>query len=280
MPKLSRPTEPFNGVAAGQTAVANLSIGLSYHQLALSYSGIASLAQLTNIRIKANGQTVQNYRSGTEIDKYNQYEGRAAASGILVIDFDRFNLRTRRQQELTKLGTGFRFNDTRPTAALPNPEYNPNPITSLTVEMDINALATSPLLSMMAIQTAASPTGVLKKVRQFQQIATGAGVVEKADFPKGDAINQVFFTTAEISSLTVERDLFQSFQRSATQNNLFQTAGVRTPQSGYYVYDPTEEGNGEEFLQTAGVQDLRFKSTYDDAETTPISVVYLGNLER
>ena len=122
----------FEGVAANQTATLRLPIGFTFHQLYISYGGTFTLAQMTEIRVVANGQTIMRLDSGAVLDDYNTYEGRAAASGILCIDFDRYNLRTRAGEEFTALGTGF--------------PQDPTPLTTLSVEIDIGG-ATNPTLS-------------------------------------------------------------------------------------------------------------------------------------
>ncbi len=102
---LTRKMPSFSGVGAGQTATCRLPIGLSYHNLLLTYSG-ATLAQLNEGRLVANGEVIQRLVELTKLDTFNQFEGRAAASGVIVLDFDRYNLNTRPARELTKIGTG------------------------------------------------------------------------------------------------------------------------------------------------------------------------------
>ncbi|HHJ14270.1 MAG TPA: hypothetical protein ENJ79_07815 [Gammaproteobacteria bacterium] len=257
----------FEGVAAGNTATLRCPIGLTYHQLLLSYSGV-TLAQMDEIRVLANGEVIHRYTSGSQLDSLNQFEGRAAASGVIVIDFDRYNLRTRRAEEVTGLGTG-------------DPD-DPTPITTLAVEVDINSAATGPALSAKAVQSPPQPVGIIKKVRQFTYTAAASGDYEIADLPKGDIINKVYFgnhATVVYNSLKIERDNFVVFERTVAENELIQTDGVRVPQADYVVYDPTENGHGAEGLTTAGVNDLRFTLNLTNAGSVPTTVEYLGPLE-
>jgi len=254
----------FEGVAAGQTATCRLPIGRTYEQLLITYSG-ATLAQLNELRIIANGEVIHRITELTKLDSMNQYEGRAAASGVIVFDFNRFNMRTRAGEEFTGLGTGV-LDD-------------PNKITTLSMEIDIDAAAVGSALSVKAIQSAPRPVGQIIKTRQYIYTAGAAGEFEISDLPKGDTINKVYFGNHAANVYTkvvVERDNFIEFERSVAENEVIQTDGVRTPQAGYVVYDPTESGNGSESLGTAGVQDLRFRLTLTNAGQVPVTVETIG----
>lgn len=258
----------FEGVAAGNTATLRCPIGLTYHQLLITYAGV-TLAQMDEVRVLANGEVIHRYTSGTQLDALNTYEGRAAAGGVLTIDFDRYGLRTRRAEEVTALGTG--------------DPADPSKITTLSVEIDINAAAVGTALSAKAIQSAAQPVGIIKKVRQFNYTVPGAGDFEIADLPKGDIINKVYFGnhgTVASTNLKCERDNFVVFDRTVAENIVVQTDGVRVPAAAYVVFDPTENGHGAESLETAGVGDLRFTLAAGAAGALPVTVEYLGAIER
>lgn len=273
MPLLTRKMPSFEGVAAGQTATARLPIGLSYHQLLLAYSG-ATLAQLDEIRIVANGRVLHRFATadgssgGQVLDKINQFEGRAAANGILLVDFNRHNLLTRDGQEVTRLGTG---KTSKETGAVE--------LSTLTMEVDINAAAVNPALSLKAIQGAPAPAGVVKKLRHFVYSASGAGDFEIADLPRGDLINKIVIHSTNVNSLKVERDNAVIFERDTAENNLVQADGKRVNVAGLWVYDPTEKGYGADSLVTKGVQDLRLTLNMAGADTLPITVEYLGGIE-
>lgn len=254
----------FEGVAAGQTATCRLPIGRTYEQLLITYSG-ATLAQLNELRIIANGEVIHRVTELSKLDSMNQFEGRAAAGGVIIFDFNRFNMRTRAGEEFTALGTG-QLDD-------------PNKITTLSMEVDIDAAAVGPALSAKAVQSAPRAVGQIIKTRQYTYTAGAAGEFEISDLPKGDSINKVYFgndAVIGITKLVIERDNFIEFERTAAENSVIQTDGVRTPQAGYVVYDPTENGNGSENLSTAGVQDLRFRLTLTAAGQVPLTVETIG----
>lgn len=264
----------FDGVAAAQTATLKCPIGLTYHQLLVTYTGV-TLAQMDEIRVIANGQTIQKYTSGTQLNEFNQFYGRAAASGILIIDFERYGLTRRDAREITALGTGKAQNATT----------NPNPISTLNVEIDINAGAAAPVLSARAIQSGPAVTGLILKRRSYAYSPAASGDFEISDLPKGDLINSIVFGLSLITNLKIERDNFIVFDRTDADNNLVLNDGVRVSGATVgTVYDPTENGDGADGLATRNsdgtlINDLRFVVTVSGAGTLPVSVESIGLLE-
>lgn len=270
--KTTRPMPSFQGVAAGQIATLTMPIGLTYHSLLITYSG-ATLAQMTEIRLKANGRQIFS-QSAVDLDIANQFDGKAAASGILRLDFDRLNLLTRAGQELTAIGTGAPVNNDPASGA-----YNPTPLSTFQLEIDIDGAAVSPALSAKAIQSAPSPLGALLKRRRFNYSQTGAGEFEISDLPKGDLMNKIWIKQSanNLTKVVMERDNFLSFERTPAENNLIQTDGVRVPQTNWFVIDPTERGFGAESI-VSRVNDFRLKFTASAATDYTIYVDYLGAL--
>lgn len=235
----------FEGVAPGATATLRCPIGLSYDRLILEYSGL-TLAQMGEIRVVGNGKPFIRFDSGQRLDALNQFQGRGAASGNIVIDFTRFGLRTRAAEELTTLGTG-----------VPSKDGSVE-LSTLSVEVDIAAAATAPVLKARALQSPPQPLGFVKHTRVFNYNPSASGEFEISDLPKGHLFNQVHFASADINSLRIERDRFVVFERNAAENILALSDGVRVPQAGYYHFDGTEDGNGGEMFETRGVSDLRY----------------------
>lgn len=269
------------GASSGGTAVFILPIGLSYEFLALTYVGI-TLAQMTNIRLQANGKPIQEFRTGTELDKLNQFDGLQAASGILMLYLNSFGMRTREAEEFTRLGTGMGFND-KPTVTdqsgktIRNPLYNPYPINQLTLQIDCGATPTT--FTLHALQSDPAPTGVIRKIRRFEYTAAGT-TFELVDLPRGDLIRKLAISNPEVLQLEVKRDSVTVFDRKEAMNDLIQTNGIRTPLASWFIFDTSENGNAAEDLVTAGVNDLRFKITLSAAGALPLTVEYLGMLER
>lgn len=250
-------------------------IGLTYHRIFTEYAftdggvPVALADAVADIRVMANGRPIWQL-SAAQLDTKNQFEGRNAAAGILTIDFDRYNLRTRAAEEFTQVGTGF--------------AQDPTPLTTLTIEVDLksNSGVDGGTISSKLLQSESAPLGFIKKVRRFVHQFTGAGEVEIDDYPRGDLINMImlFESANDIDLLRIERDNFIVFERSKELNARVQSDGVRTPQADVYVYDTSEDGNGTDQLVTAGVNDLRLFLTIDGAMTTNSIIDYIGTIER
>lgn len=277
--KLTRKMQAWDGnIAAGNTLTLKAPIGLTTHQIWTEYSfadacccAVALEDALNEIRVLINGRVIWNIQA-SELDILNQFEGRAAAGGILCIDFDRFNLRTRIGEELTSIGTGLMD--------------DPNPATTFVIEADVAAGVVSGSLDSRIVQSESQKLGLIKKVRRFTETFTAAGEVEIADYPKGDRINMVawFESANDIDRARLLVDNYEMFDRTKELNSRIQTDGVRTPQTNLFVYDTTEAGNGADQLLTRypngqRVNDLRFFLTLDDAMTTTTILQYLGALE-
>lgn len=277
--RITRQMPSFQGVGASQTATLNMPIGLTYHSLLLSYSGI-TLAQMTEIRLKGNGRLIFT-QSAVDLDISNRFLGmQASTAGLLSIPFDREGLITRQGQELTAIGTGMPVNTDAGTPQAPNPLFNPTPLNTLQLEIDC-AAGSTPVISAKAIQSAPTPLGAMLKRRRFNFTVSGAGEFEISDLPKGDLIDKILIKGSAdvISKVIVERDNFVVFERTKAENNFAQVDGIRVPQASWYVIDPTENGYGSEAIITANVQDFRLRITTTAAVNLTLYVDYLGSLQ-
>lgn len=277
--KTTRPMPSFQGVAAGQTATLNMPIGLTYHGLYIKYSGV-TLAQMAEMRFKGNGRELFTC-SVSDLDVTNQFDTLNAASGVLYIPFDRPKLLTRAAQELSAIGTGARMDNDPGTMDKPNPFYNPTPLSTFQLEIDIDGAATAPALSAKALQSDPRPLGAFVKRRRFNYNISAGGTFEISDLPKGDLINRIWLKkqsgAGAITNCKLDRDNFLSFDRDVAENDLIQSNGVRDPQSGWYVIDPTENGFGAESIISA-VNDFRLKIATSGAVDLVVYVDYLGGM--
>lgn len=276
--RISVPVSPFQGVAAGQTATAQLPVGRRYHGIDLVYGGTTfGPSYMDRIKVIANGEIIHDY-SGSQLDTLNQYDGRAAAAGILRIPFDRYNLLQREQEEITALNTGV-------------VDRNGVKISTLSVEIDIAAGAVAPTLSAFAEQSLARPmsnqTHMINRIKKYTRTAGGAGTLNISDIPGGVsgsnpfavALNRLFFFSGNVTGLVIKRDNFEVFNRSATRNNAILTDGVRVPQANVFAFDTTENGYGGDIMQLAGFQDVQYNLDMSGAATFDIIAEFFGALE-
>lgn len=251
-------TQAGEGIAAGQTATFRMPIGKRFHNLMLTYSG-ATLAQLTEIRVIANSKVIHRY-SATVRDDMNQFDGLAAASGVLVIPFDRQGLKSRAGEEETAMNTGVA-------------DKNGYKITSLYVEIDIDAAAVGTALSFQAEQSEAldNGPGTVLHILKYTRDPAGAGDFEISDLTVGKqtsmALNRIWFAPSanDISRLVIERNGYTLFDRTKAMNEVMQTNGVRTPQAGYHCIDTTEHGYGGSPISLLGMSDYRYRLTMTGA---------------
>jgi hypothetical protein len=155
-------------------------------------------------------------------------------------------------------------------------------ISTLSLEIDIDGAATNPVLTApKAVQSGAisNPNPLLKQIRVFGHDPSAAGDYEISDLPKTGAINRIIFKSAQtINSMKLERNGYTVFERTKAENEAIQADGVRVPQAGYYVIDFSEEGNGQDWLEVAGVQDLRITLDMAAAGHVDTIVEYINPL--
>jgi len=255
-------------VTAGQTSVFNLPIGRTYHGLAIEYGG-ATLAQLNAFRVKLDGEVIMNLGSATELDKRNQFDGRAAASGVLFINFERAELMNLANRMVTVIGTG----------ATQQKGMKSREPSTLQLEIDIDAAAVAPTLTLTALQSEPSPLGIVRRLKEFNYSAPN-GTFEIADLPKGGSqnaqIGRVYIVSSNCTDCEIRKNNRTIFERSKALNDVLQADGKRVPQTGYFVIDPTETGLGGQSIELADAQDFRLILTMNGAESIKVLVEYLG----
>lgn len=287
MARISVKMPNSNGVAAGQTATWKLPTGRRYHTLEVIYSNI-TLAQMLEIRVKANGETIHQY-NGVQRDVMNRFDSRAAAGGILTIAFDRFNLYSQTGEEATAIQT-----DTA------------DPVTGVAInqfelEIDIDPATVNPQMTVYAQQSENDPArpgpGLINRVLRTTRVLGSTGFNDISDLqkategPKYQWVNRVFFASANTTEAEIVRDNRIIFQRTKALNDRKQVDGVRVPITGWYVIDPTEEGYDFDAINLTypadpnnprsarlPYTDYRYRLNLSAAETVTVISEYLGTL--
>lgn len=262
MPRTSR-LPGVTGASADNTAVLRIPRGRTYHQLFMEYSGV-TLAEMTDMRLVINGDVRARWKGLDFLDAVNQFEGRAAAGGVIAIDFDRYNLRTKDAEEVTAIGTG-------------DPQ-DPTPVTSMQLEIDIAGTAAGPVFTFTARTSPASPVGIIKAIKNFTYNPTSSGEFDIVDLPLGPLINRVILQNSNITRVKVERDDTVLFDRTVALNEQIQADGVRVPNANWFTIDPTELGIGSHGIITAGAQSFNIKLYMSAAGAVPTYVEYLDGI--
>ena len=266
-----------DSVAPCQTATVKFPIGNRYHELQVAYSGV-TLAQMTEIRMYLNGKVFQTF-SGVDRDKFNQFDGLSAASGILKIPFDRQGLKTLAAEEETAIDTG-RIDP------LKDPERNGEQVTSFYMEIDIDPGATAPTFKVNATvsESLGIGVGMVLHIKRDTRTFGGKGEFDVSDLAYGKStsmyLNRVWFkpSAGQLDKQRIERNTVVLFERDKALNEFLQGDGVRHPQSGYQVIDRTERGLGGDPIMLVGASDFRYILTASTGMTLTIFSENLGRL--
>ncbi len=247
----------MSNVVAGSQATLNLPLGLTYEQLIISYSGV-TLAQMQDIEIVINGKTVQAFQDAQFIDDLNQYYGRgAAADGQLVLYFTRPELDNVIARRLTAIGT--------------------KDISTLSLQMDIDAGAAAPVVSVSAVQSAQQPLGSIVKYKRFATSFATSGEQEIDNIPRSGArIAAMHLLKADVSNVEVEVNSVLMYEASKTLSEKLQSDEGRSPVSAKMTtVDFILDGDVSHTLQTAGMNDFRIRPTIDTSGQLPVVVEYI-----
>ena len=270
------------GVNAGGTATFRIPVGKRIHELLLSYDydvATQNVADFEEIRIYVNGQVIQRF-SGVDRDTLNKFDKRAASLGVLSIPFDRKGMMTVAGREETALNTG---------VADPNTGIK---ISSVYMEIDLNSgmTITPDDLTLHALQSDALPNGAgtIPYIRREQRSPAGADtdfqisdlVNVGVNAPDKVALNRITFvpSSGNISSMKIDRNQYNIFDRTDALNRAMQNDGKRAAQSGYYTIDPTERGVSDEVINLMGTTDYRYRLGVSAASTITCISEYLGVL--
>ena len=237
---------PFSNVAANSKATAkwNNLLGYSIDRIILTLGGTFTKAQMTNIKLQANGKDIFN-DTGSRIDSRMQYRGISAAAGFLTLDFSELRARTIIGQGVGAINTVV------------------GGIRDLSVEIDIGG-ATNPTLSALAqVSSAAVPAdqvktaGLIGKVLNFNQNFAAAG-----EFPieipygrqAGALIKRLFLFGSTVTAARAKKNGIEIFNRSDALNDFIQGENQRVPQSNIYGLDFIEDGNMSKAHNAANAQ--------------------------
>lgn len=258
----------LTNVAAGSTATLNCPIGRSYDRLILEHKNL-QLDQMKNIRVEIDGKPIQEYKDGVQLALLNQYYRRYVAgvnpnnaNGFLSIWFSRPEMNSLDHQRVTRLGT--------------------TGVQTFQVSFDIDAAAVNPSVVAHAVQSDASPIGMITKVKQFVMSSATAGNFEIDSIPKGPRILAVHFFKNDVSHVEVEqnsrkiREGSKDFLRfiQVESNRSVATNAIKT------TVDFTLEADLYHSLETNPqfIKDQRFRLTLDTPGEVRVVVEYLDFL--
>lgn len=249
----------FTTVAAGADTSLTLPVGgNTYERVMIEYSGV-TLAQLQNIEVRLNGDPIQHWKTGQQLDDINDFYGRPATAGYLTLWAVRPELTNIAQRRLTAWGT-----------------LN---VQTLSIHIDVDAGAAAPALKAHAVISAPRPMQIVTKVKQYPYNSAVSGQVDIDNIPRGPRIQAVHFGKADVSDVEIELDSVKFYDASKVLSEAIQKENGRAPITGGYTHvDFMGDNDNGNALITQNTRDLRFKPTLDTSGAVDIVVEYLDRV--
>jgi len=257
MPRITKDMPSFQGVAAGQTAICNCPVGLTYNVLAIEHlrSGVAATeaqmkAELGDVRVLINGE-VKIEASATELIDLAKYNGVTIEPGVLPIIFARPWSRTANGEDALSYGTA--------------------DVQTMTVEVDIDAAATSPALSMTAQQSAPTQLGKHITLKRFGRTAGGAGTLEVSDLPRGNyGLLALHLNSSAVTEVEIEADGKLVYDADSKRAKFFDSLTGKdwTVSNSFHVNFANTDRVGDTL--PLNLQDFRVRATMSGASTFQI----------
>lgn len=240
-------------VAANNSVTIQMPVGNVYERVFLAYSGV-TLAQLKNIKLKLNTKMVSEWKDGTFVELIDDYYSREKATGYLVFNFTRPELHELKQRNFFGLDTSASQG-----------------ITLASIEIDIDAGATAPVLKAYAEKSSAvqGVPNYLTKIRRFPLPVSTAGEFDIDNIPRpiGASIAAIHLVKSDITkaNLIVDNVNWHDIPNAVAAS--IQGTYGRTPDTGAAaVIDMILDGDIQQAQPlTANIKDMRIRA---EAATT------------
>jgi hypothetical protein len=248
----------LTNVSANSTATLQVPLGVTYHAIHLTYSGI-TLDQMKNIEVQLDGKTIQEFSDAQRLQDINGYYGRKVEDGRLVLWFERPEYDNIILRRTTAIGT--------------------QNIQTFQVRMDIDSAADAPVIEAYAVVSPNRPSVVITKIKRWVVSSSVVGVKEVADIPKEGKIAALFLFKPDISSLELMINGNKLWEPNKVLGEQIQGDYKRLPVSAKYTaVDFHLEGDPAQALVVQGVSDFRLRPYFDTAGTGDLVVEYLSGL--
>ncbi|MBE0507789.1 MAG: hypothetical protein IBX50_13945 [Marinospirillum sp.] len=252
-------------VAPGSTATLNCPIGRSYDRIILEYTGV-TLAQMKNLRVELDGKPIQEFKDAVQLNDLNKYYGRFEAAGFITIWFNRPEMNTLEHQRVTRLGTG---------------AGGQGVVQTFQISFDVDSAATAPVVRAHAVQSEASPLGMITKVKQFVFSSATAGQFEIDSIPRGPRILAVHCFKSDVTAVEVEQNSRKIREGSKELLEFLQQESGRAPMTAKATtIDFTQEADLYHSLETRPdfIRDQRFRLSLATPGEVRVVVEYLDHL--
>lgn len=263
----------IEGVASSSRVTVKLPIGLSYEWVKLILTNI-TIAQCTNIAVRINGQTIQEYRSGTEMELCRSEEDfqYTTTAGYLHFDFRRLGSTNIIDRDSTLIRTGF---PNKPDSGLAD-------VSTLELSFDLASGLTNPAISAYAAMIDPSSLGLVRYVRGLSYTPAGTGAYEVSDIPRAMLIERIGFNMASgvFTELVAKVNGNIVMEGPLAIHNQDQNNGVRVSQSNWFFMEPDPKGDGRDWIDVRSASDFRLIMTVSTAANIPVVLNQLGPVGR
>lgn len=207
------PLSNIQNAATSKKAQILCPVGDTYDSIVLAYTGTAvTRAMLSNIKVLASGEEIQYYTDGDELDRINDYYGRADTAGYLTLHFNRTEMKSSSDERIYGLGTADQ--------------------TSLVVEIDITAAAPADFgLTADALVSAPQPLGVFCRTKKFNFNAAVGGDLDITTMTMGPRIMCIHVVKSDATKVLVKADEVVIFDTTKVKAEVVQKNYKRTPQT-------------------------------------------------
>lgn len=246
--------ESFSAVGAGQSANLVLATGLTYDAVYIETN--LAPADILGVKLELNAVEIFNL-TGAELVMLDQFdEVETSFAGPVY----RYNLPLQFESAILA--------DTQRTLSLAL-----GPGDNCVLNVDIAPGASSPVLAAFA--ETGPDRGRRELVRKFERYTVpvaAAGTTEFFSMNKGSRVIRMHFSSADMTGLEIVRDRLKLYELDKARNDfLLQRAG-KTPQTGYFHFDPTKRGFPIIDSFSTAAQNLVFKLSMDAGGNVPVLV--------
>lgn len=251
------------GAAWGQKGTLPIPVGPTYQELILETN--AEAADLERVSITLNAEEIY-VLTGSELLMLERYKRRDHTAGHFVIPFADIAARTKNGVRYTGLVT----------------ERGDN------IQLDIQFKAKAQGADPLSIQVHAWVTNaqavriLVPMIKRETMAANAAGTNEFTNLISSPliAVRRMHFMHDKINKLEIERDFVKEFEANKFIAEANAKRNERTPQAGYFHFDPIVRGFSiDELFPTVHTSSLKFTVTTDDvAGSIPILVESVKNV--
>ncbi|WCE31107.1 major capsid protein P2 [Vibrio sp. SCSIO 43137] len=262
MGRLTTKNASFNNVAPGSTAVLTFPVGgLSYHETILKFENM-SLAQMTDIKLKINGHTFQEWKDGERLNSDNKhYKRGAATANMLPLYFIRPEMDNVFARRMFAIGTA--------------------DVSTMSLHITIADDAVNPKLDAWTIHGDPAPLDIITRKLVLPFASSTGGKFEVSNIPidtKGAAIAAIHIYSADVDGVTLKRNNETVFELERAMAAKVQTDYGRDPQSADKLsLDFILEGDIAQAIQLDKVNDFRLTMDLAKATSGDIVVEYIEN---